>query len=260
MKKIIFLIPILALLIFGCVFMENIVGSGDLVEVELGYTGFNALDVSSAFEVTLIHDDAYSVTVMVDDNVLDKVEAYRSGQTLTLGLDDTYRYTDVSLRAVITMPILTGVEMSGASNVTVISSSSFPSVSTFHASLSDASNLLLPSIVADTVTVSLSQASRANIGANASSTTVTAKHASSVQMNGSSYDLTLNADDASVATLKEFVVGDAASVTLRDASESWVHVTGTLSLHVTNASTLYYRGSPNIGSITLDGASSIFEF
>jgi hypothetical protein len=139
MKKIVFLIPILALLLFSCAFMENIVGSGDLVEVELGYTGFNALDISSAFEVTLIHDDAYSATVMVDDNVLDRIEAFKSGQTLTLGLDDTYRYTDVSLRAVITMPTLAGIELSDAASVTVISSSSFPSVSTFSASLSDAS-------------------------------------------------------------------------------------------------------------------------
>ncbi len=260
MKKIIFLIPVLALLLFSCSFLDNIVGSGNLVEAELAYTGFNALNVGSAFDVTLIHDDTYSVTVMVDDNVLDKVEAYRSGQVLTLGLNDAYRYTDVSLRAVITMPTLTGVELSDASNVTVISSSSFPSVSTFRASLSDASRLLLPSVVADAVTVTLSHASTANIGAIASAATVTARHASSVQMSGSSYDLILNVSDASVATLKDLVVADLATVTLSDASEGWVHVTGTIRIDVTDASSLYYRGSPAIASITLDGASSIASF
>lgn len=260
MKKIILLVPIIALVFFGCDFMETIVGSGDLVEAELGYTGFNALAVGSAFEVTVIHDDSYSAIIMVDDNVLDRVETYQSGQTLTLGLDERFRYTDVSLRAVITMPRFIGIDLSGAASVTVISSASFPMVSSFEASLSDASSLLLPSIAASSVSVSLSQASRADIGADASDTKVTARHASSVQLNGSSFDLTLDADDASVATLKNFIVSDTASVSVNDASEAWVYVLGTIHIDVHDASSLYYKGSPSIGSISFTGASTVTTY
>jgi len=260
MKKIILLVPMIALAFFGCDFMETVVGSGDLVEAELGYTGFNALTVGSAFEVTLIHDDSYSAIIMVDDNVLDKVEAYQSGQTLILGLDERYRYTEVSLRAVITMPTFVGIELSDASSVTVISSASFPTVSSFNASLTDASSLLLPSISASSVSVKLTDASRADIGADASDTSVTAKRASSVQLNGSSFDLTLVVDDASVATFKNFVVNDTASVTVEDASEAWVYVLGTIYIDVHDASALYYKGSPTIGSISFDGASSISTY
>lgn len=259
MKRVIVLIPIFALLIFSCAFMEHIVGSGDMVEVDLGYTGFNSLDIRSAFDVTLIHDDTHSATVMVDDNVIDKVVTYRDGQTLTIGLDDAYRYSEVSLRAVITMPSLTGVELADAANVTVIDSASFPAVSTFTVSMSDASHLLLPSIATDTLSVKLSGASRANIGAYASDTTITAKGASSVQMNGSSYDLSLTADDASVATLKEYST-NRATVRLDDASEAWVHVNGVLNINLTGASTLYYRGAVDIGTLILVEASSIDEY
>lgn len=259
MKRIVFLVPILAALFFSCAFMENIVGSGNLIQVDLGYTGFSALHVGSAFDVTLIHDDAYSVTLMVDDNVVDRVQSYRDGAILAIGLDKSYRYTAVSLKAVITMPRLTAFELEDAASVTVINSASFPVVSTFRVSLSDASNLFLPSIVADTVWVSLSDASRANIGAIASDASVKVKGASSVQMTGSSFDLTLMADDASLATLKEFTAS-SATVTLTDASEAWVTVNGTLNINITGASTLYYRGSVDIGTLTLTGASSIIEY
>jgi len=239
--------------------MENIVGSGNLVEIDLGYTGYNALDISSAFDVTLIHDETYSATVMVDDNVIDKVITYRDGKTLTIGLDESYRYTDVSLRAVITMPALTAIALEDAASITVIDSASFPSATSFRATLADASNLLLPSIVAGTVSINLADASRANIGAVASDTTVTAKGASSIQMNGSTYDLSLTVDDASVATLKEYAAG-GASVKLSDASEAWVRVDGVLNINLTGASTLYYHGIVDIGTLTLADASSIIEY
>jgi hypothetical protein len=259
MKRVVVLIPIFVLLVFSCVFMENIVGSGDMVEVDLGYTGFNSLDIRSAFDVTLIQNDSYSATVMVDDNVIDKVVSYRDGKTLTIGLDDAYRYAEVSLRAVITMPTLTGVELSDAASVTVIDSASFPSVTNFRAKLSGASRLLLPSIVADTLSVKLTEASRANIGASTSDTTVTAKGASSIQMNGSSYDLSLTAEDASVVTLKEYRT-NGASVNLSDASEAWVHVNGVLNINLSGASFLYYRGAVDIGTLILVEASSIDEY
>jgi hypothetical protein len=141
-----------------------------------------------------------------------------------------------------------------------VDSASFPGVSSFSASLVDASHLLLPSIVADTIVLSVEDASRLNIGAVASDTTLRAKGASTVQMSGSSYNLTLIADDASVASCKEFVVAETGSATLSGASEAWIHVNGTILIDVTDASSLYYRGSPTIGSLTIDGASSVIEF
>jgi hypothetical protein len=259
MKRIIILLPILASFFFGCAFMPNINGSGEMTELAFDYSGFDVLDIRSAFEVTLVHDDAYSVTVMVDDNVTDKVETYRSGDTLLIGLNDSYRYTDVSLRAVVTMPTLTGINASDASSVTVIDSVSFPSVTTFSANLKDASQLLLPSIVADSLTVKIEDASRLNIGAMTSDATVIAEDASRVQMSGSSSVLTLNVGDASVATLKEFSTS-TATVKLKDASEAWVYVNGILNVNLTGASTLYYRGAVDIGTLTLAEASSIIQY
>lgn len=256
MKRIVVLLSILALLFSSCAFMQNIVGSGDLVEVELGYTGFSTLDISEAFDVTVIQDDTYSVTVMVDDNVIDKVISYGDKSTLSIGLDDSYRYTDVSLRAVITMPTLSGVILSDAAQVTVIDSTSFPSVSSFRATLSEASHLLLPSMVANTFTVKLSGASRANIGTAASDISITAKDASSIQMNGSCFDLNLTVDDASVATLKELTASGAV-VNLDGASEAWVYVNGVLSVDLAGASSLYYRGSVDITNPRIVDASSI---
>ena len=79
-------------------------------------------------------------------------------------------------------------------------------------------------------------------------------------MNGSTYDLTLTVDDASVATLKEFTAS-GASVNLDDASEAWVYVNGVLQFNLAGASALYYRGAVQFGStFTLVESSSISPY
>lgn len=259
MKKILMIIPLLAFLTFGCMFYETLVGSGDLVEVQLGYTGFTALDIDAPFEVTVIHDNDYSVTVMVDDNVLDLVVVSQAGKTLSLDLSPQFGYSNLTLKAVVAMPVLDGLKMSGASTVTVIDSSSFPSVASTDIDVSEASHLLISSVVTNQLTVSVTDASRATIGALASGTTVTVDDASTVKMSGSSYDLTMISSSASSADLADFETTDT-SATVSGASEAWVNVKGSLDVNVSGASSLYYHGTASLGYFNIEGASSFITY
>ena len=259
MRKIVVLIPLLALFAFGCSFYETIAGSGDLVEIQTSYSGFSVLDVNAPFDVTVIHDTQYGATFMVDDNILDHVQVVKSGQTLSIGLDPFYGYNNVTLKAVITVPYLEGLKLSNASVVTVINSASMPSVPTFGIEVNDASHLLLGSIVADSVSIRIDGAGRATIGVQAGVVTATVDDAGSLQMNGSAYDLSLTVSDASAADLKDFQVYDAY-VTLSGASEAWIRVDGSLRPEITGASTLYYRGSVALISPIIADASSIIQY
>lgn len=114
-------------------------GSGDMVTREFDYQGFTDIDVSHGFSVTVTEGDDYSVSVTVDDNVVDYLKVTRSGDTLSIGLEPR-SYDDVSLEARVTMPALNGVELSGGSWVDV---SGFSSSQDFALDLSGGSHAVI---------------------------------------------------------------------------------------------------------------------
>ena len=93
----------------------EIVGSGDLVTNQESITDFNAVDVSSGFNVEISESNSYSVRVTADDNVMEYVEIRKSGDTLVVGLRWGYSFRSVTLNAEITMPELHSLELSGGS-------------------------------------------------------------------------------------------------------------------------------------------------
>ena len=259
MKKILVTIPLLAFFVFSCTFFETIVGSGNLVEVQMSYEGFTALDIDAPFDVTLIHDTDYSVTIMVDDNILEYVEISQNNETLSIDLGPYSIYTNVSLKAVVTMPVLTSLALSSASTVTVINSGSFPGVTEFSATVAEASHLLISSVVANSMSVTVTGASGATVGVNASTSVVSVDSASTLKMNGSSYDLTLKVDRASDADLTDYAA-NSVSATVSAASEGWINVDGVLDADITGASSLYYRGTVTLGVLNIEGASSFIVY
>ena len=259
MKKVIAMVPMLALLILGCSFYETIIGSGHLVEVEMAYKDFSVLDIDAPVDVTVIYGTEHSVTVMADDNVLDHVQVTQVDRTLTMDLDSRYNYSNVTLKSVITLPLLEGLQLAGASMVTVIDSASLPSVSSFSAQVSEASRLLLGSISAQSISIDVQDAGSATISAYASTASVTVDNASSLQMDGSANDLVLVVADASSANLRDFAVTNA-STKLSGASKAWVNIDGTLRPDITGASSLYYHGSAFFVSPVITGASSIIQY
>ena len=96
---------------------RGITGSGRLITEELDYQGFTKLEISSAFEVELTQSSEYRVVVTTDDNVVDDLRVDVVGDTLRIGLRPTIGLSNVTLRAEVSMPILEGLELSGASRL-----------------------------------------------------------------------------------------------------------------------------------------------
>jgi len=97
---------------------EVLSGSGNLVRREMDWTSFDRLEVSQTFQVTLRQSSAYRVMVTVDDNLVDKIEVRRVGNTLRIGLKEgSWSLSNVTLQAEVSMPRLTALELSGASSL-----------------------------------------------------------------------------------------------------------------------------------------------
>lgn len=98
---------------------SQVTGSGDIVSQEMDLNGFDKLDISQGFNVEVNQGDEFSVLIRVDDNLVEYLQVEKVGDTLKIGLEQNRVYGPSSLQAEITMPSLTGLEVSGGTDVTV---------------------------------------------------------------------------------------------------------------------------------------------
>ena len=89
-------------------------GSGNLVTETVSITGFTSVSAAMGFNVEITESSTFSVRVTLDDNLVDKLRVTKVGNTLSLSLDPG-SYLSRTLRAVITMPAIEGIDFSGGS-------------------------------------------------------------------------------------------------------------------------------------------------
>jgi len=212
---------------------EAMSGSGTLVTEEYTLTGFDKVDVSHGFAVDISQGDTFSVVVSIDDNLVQYLRVEKQGSTLKIGLDPGRNYRDTLATAEVTMPELTGLELSGASDVSV---TDFTSSEALYAEVSGASSL------------------RGDIEAGGVRFDVSG--ASDIKLRGSGEDLVMDVSGASSADLADFPVADA-DIQVSGASSAAVNVSGRLDVEASGASRVRYRGSPTLGNVDSSGGSSI---
>jgi hypothetical protein len=212
-----------------------VTGSGDVVTQEEEIAEFDQVDVSHAFRVDISQGERFRVVVRVDDNLRQYLRVVKRGGTLMIGLEPGRLSTvrRATLEAEVTMPELTGVELSGASQATI---SGFESAKPLDVEASGASELRGDIEAAD---------ARFHISG-----------ASQVTLTGSAEDLTVEASGASRVDLSDFDVADA-DIELSGASRATVSANGRLDARASGASELTYLGSPTLGDIETSGASSV---
>jgi hypothetical protein len=100
---------------------DLIVGSGRPATKDLAIADFENLQVVHPFRVEVIRSDRFGVTVTADDNVIDHVQALKTGSTLRVALEDgkSYRLKAGSLKVKVAMPALAEVGLSHGARGTV---------------------------------------------------------------------------------------------------------------------------------------------
>ena len=202
---------------------------------EFNFSDFTRVEVGYAFEVEVVQSDSYSVSITADDNLFKNLKVSKEGETLKIGHSRhiSWRLRTSRPKARITMPVLNGLKLSGASKGTV---SGFSSSEDFKLNLSGASRVT-GEITAGDAELDCSGASR-------------------VELTGSAKDAVIEASGASRMELGGFSVHDAA-IKLSGASRSTVKLDGTLNATLSGASKLRWIGNPIVGDIKTSGASTL---
>jgi hypothetical protein len=223
------------LLLAGCVPLTSITGSGRIVTLEESYSDFDALEVHNGFKVDVSRDDAYSVVVRADDNVVDLVEVSQQGGTLRIRLTPgrIYNLRKATLEAEVTMPEVSELDWSGGTRGTV---TGFESNARLDVELSGGSHAN-GTIEAGDVSFDLSGGSHATLA-------------------GVAKDATVEASGGSHAKLGDLKVGDA-KVKASGGSHVTVNASGRLDADASGGSHVYYVGSPTLGSVDSSGGGSV---
>ena len=235
MKVLLVAVLIISLIASGLTIGCGVVlkGSGNIKTEEYSFADFNKIEISSAFEFEVIQSSVYSINITADDNVIEKVRVTKAGDTLKIYLETLPRLGSVTLKAVIHMPQLHSLDVSGAAHGIV---NDFDSSNDVNIKLSGASKI------------------EGNIIAGEADFNISG--ASIVRLQGSAKDMVANVSGASHFHLGDFIVNDA-NVNLSGFSTGTVNVTDHLDANLSGASKLSYVGDPVMGTINVSGGSSL---
>jgi len=210
-----------------------LIGSGNLETEAYAFTNFTKVEISSAFEFQIRQSSSYSINVTANDNVIDYIQVSQDGQTLKIRVGTIRSFRGVTLKALVSMPQLGGLIISGASRGTVYGFSSTEDVS-----------------------ITVSGASRVNGDITAGDVYFAISGASTVRLEGSANDMVASISGASTCNLGDFTVNNA-NVNVSGASTGTINLNGRLDANVNGASTLLYIGDPVMGTISVSGASTL---
>ncbi len=229
--------------------LGQVSGSGKPATKTYEYTGFTKVVVDSGFMATIERGDSYAVSVTVDDNLLkDKLKVELDGDTLHIGLAPLWQFRDVTLKAKVTLPRLTGLEVSGASTADAVATGDDLDLA---ASGASAVTLAGPGKVA----LDVSGASRVDGAVLLDELAGEVSGASVAACTGSADALRLDVSGGSRLDLMGLVV-HAADLTISGGSRGRVMVTDTLTADVSGGSRLEYAGDPQLGAMDVSGGSA----
>ena len=228
-----FVLLLTVILLTGCG-SRTITGSGNVVAQEEAIAGFDKVDISYSFEANISQGDTFSVVIHADDNLVEYLQMIKEGDTLHIGLvPNPPNIRSATLQAEVTMPELVGLDMRGASHVTITGFKS-----------------------AQALAVDASGASHLRGDVEAGNVTFNLDGSSEVILAGSAQNVTLKASGSSEVDLSAFSVVDA-NVEAGGKSQVTVNVSGRLDVNASNASHVTYLGSPTLGKMDTSGSASI---
>jgi eukaryotic-like serine/threonine-protein kinase len=213
---------------------ERIVGSGISASKTWDIADFSSVQVRSTFHARISKGSRFAVTTASDDNVLPLVRVVKEGNTLKIGLESNKSFElKKPLEAEITLPVLAGLDVSGAAEASL---KGFDSEKELTLRLSGASKIAGEMSVV-----------KADLDVDG---------ASSLSLTGSAQSARLSGSGASQVTLPEFLMKEC-TLDLSGASTAQLSVrsAATFSAKLSGASEL--KGTVVAKNVKLDmsGAS-----
>jgi len=232
-RRTLFLLTVIALIALAGCGLQSERGSGNPVTREFDFTDFDQVNIENAFQGTITRGDTYRVSVTVDDNLEQYLQVEQAGGRVTIGFKEPVLLRDATLKYEITMPALTALNASGASNA-----------------------ILRDFASSDAFAVEASGASRIEGTITTGDLTATASGASTISLAGQGGALRGNASGASTLDMEEFSAA-SANVDASGASTISVNTAGRLDASASGASNVRYIGDPQLGNISESGGSNV---
>lgn len=197
-------------------------------------SGFTSVEIGSAFAAEIRRADGYSVSVTVDDNLQSGLRVDVSGSVLRIGLVATNINGPATLRAAIALPALREVRLSGSASAELVGFGDL-----------------------DRLAVRLSGSSKLTGEVDAGEVDAELSGASVLAVRGGAERARLEASGSSVLDLFDFEVA-TATVDVSGASRAQISVSDVLErAEASGASTITYRGSPEVREVRATGSSKI---
>ena len=207
-------------------------GSGSVTSAPIEVSPFSAIEVSH-FTVRIAIGSPESVTLRVDDNLLDVADVGVHDGTLRIGLRFGTEVTHATLEVDVTVPALERVTASGASQIRIDGRNEVERVDLVLSGTSE--------LTADL------EVGRGHLELSGTST---------ASISGSAGTLEVAVSGASHLYADELSVGDL-TIDASGASTADIAVSGRLSAGASGASMVRYAGAPTVDRSMTSGASSV---
>jgi hypothetical protein len=245
----------LPLLFVGC----TRVNPGPVTTKNYDMQDFSRVTVSSAFEVEIVESSTWSISVTAQEKLFDNINVSNDGDKLEINMKwgwgtwlSNWNYQRP--KAKITMPVLAGLDLSGASKGTI---TGFKSDQDTVILVSGASSLTV-NMEAGNTSLEISGASRIEGTIKVADLKAAVTGASRAILSGSANDIDLECSGASTSDL-EALTAQNINVDLSGASRATVSPKDTMKVAISGASSLTYTGEPALEAIEVSGASTIHK-
>ena len=212
----------------------SIWGNGDITKETRNVRSFDAIDVSSAFEIELTQSNEESLVIEADENIMDHIYTEVIGGTLKIYTKGNIRKIH-TMKAYISFKMINEIELSGACDIIGMNKMKF---SDFTIDASGASEVEL-NFTAQTVRLDLSGATDIYFTGYADMFEIDASGASEIK--------------ALDFEVKECIIDASGASTIK------IFATENLEVEASGATTVRYKGRPSV-DLDASGASSIRRY
>jgi hypothetical protein len=225
---------------------------------EFPVSNFAAISARWPMDIRIQQSDTCSITITGQDAQLDNINLSVDGERLNLSLRMNLVTCLVApfskMSAVISLPFLRELVLSGASNCKI---GRFKSTEDFKLKVDGASRLEFTDFSCGQLSFDLSGASHIKgLIEGAGSLDLKVNGASKLDLNGSAGNLIVEASGASNLDLVDFVVQNAR-IKLSGASRGSLNLNGKMDVALEGASRLDYSGQVVLGETRISGSSTI---
>jgi len=231
--KILVLVAAVAVTLFSsCRRFRCVKGKGDVRTETRKMKGFNKIDISGGYKVTLKQDSSESISISIDDNLMKYVETTVDGSTLRVhSRKNICPSGETTL--IIGVKNLDGIEASGAVEV----------VSNGRLNIKD-------------LNIDLSGSTKIDLDLNAAKVRTGASGSSEIILKGQAASHDVDMSGSGKVEALDFVVG-RYKISTSGASECKINVLNELDVHTSGSSDIQYRGNPGRVNNDQSGASSV---